>query len=215
MGWIVNIINSVDNAVNKGFERAEKAIDRFDKWGQETGGAIDDFYDNAKRASTYGLQYNEIKGMRDSSRVIIKNLEPILDFIIDEKIIAIKIKDTLESIVGKEITKIIEVAYKEGSKMIDVIYSYNGNNYSKSIPVKVVSEKIQDLNKEIEIYTYENNEYIFMLPNGNLVLKPFTQMPSQKMIRACIELNLRDVTKIPNYVELFNEMKCTANSEIY
>jgi hypothetical protein len=50
------------------------------------------------------------------------------------------------------------------------------------------------------------NDFVFLLPNGDLVEKPFSEDLTPDMINACIEQEVRDVTKLSNYQELRENM---------
>jgi hypothetical protein len=67
-------VNSVDRTVQKGFDKAEKSIDSFDKKGQALGGAIDNIGNTLKSVKNNGLDRNHLDEIHENKKVLDENL---------------------------------------------------------------------------------------------------------------------------------------------
>lgn len=67
-------IDGVDKTVQKGFSKADKVVDSFDKKGQSLGSAIDNMGNTYKSVKNSGLNRNDLDDIHENKKILDENL---------------------------------------------------------------------------------------------------------------------------------------------
>lgn len=96
-GLATSMINSIDNKVNRSFDKLERKIDNFDRRSQAVGRAIDNTAVTVRDIGAHGLDRNHIDEINKDRKTIKENTpKELLNFIPKQVKVVDKALDTVE-----------------------------------------------------------------------------------------------------------------------